>query len=615
MISSENRAENEEVREHILACLSPSPTSKHVLEEAADLSRVRHADFTVLYVKIPGVNRLSGEDTIRLRENMDLAERLGGRIVELEGTDVPYEIARYARVSGVTRIVIGQSPVYGRRLFSRTLTDRLLSYAPEADIYIIPDRNAQPINSHRIRSEIRFSLLDILKCTGVFVLCIILGEVFRRMQFSEANIIMVFILGTVVNSVITDYRVYGLISAMVGVILFNYLFTEPRFTLFVYETGYQSTFAIMFLVAFITGSLAERLRRNARESGDIAYRTQILLDTNVMLEKIRGEEEILGAALQQLEKLLERKIVFTRDIYNGTRREYEYTVIRSGSREIGSIGVDILGSDLTSQQRNLLQSVIGECSLALENDSNRKAREEAELQARSEKLRTSLLRTISHDLRTPLTSISGHAENLLANESGISPDQRAALYQDISDESRWLIDLVENLLSISRIENGRMQIQIGTEEVSAILEESSEHFCREAKDHVLKIEPPEDIILVRADARLIMQVLINLVNNAVKYTQKGSEIVIAARREGAKAVFTVSDNGPGIPEGEKEKIFDMFYSIRNTGGDTVRSTGLGLSLCRSIVEAHGGEITVRDNVPTGAVFEFTLEAVEVEIHE
>ena len=111
------------------------------------------------------------------------------------------------------------------------------------------------------------------------------------------------------------------------------------------------------------------------------------------------------------------------------------------------------------------------------------------------------------------------------------------------------------------------------------------------------------------------KVLINLVNNAVKYTQKGSEIVIAARREGAKAVFTVSDNGPGIPEGEKEKIFDMFYSIRNTGGDTVRSTGLGLSLCRSIVEAHGGEITVRDNVPTGAVFEFTLEAVEVEIHE
>ncbi|MGX8688527.1 MAG: sensor histidine kinase, partial [bacterium] len=510
---------------------------------------------------------------------------------------------------------IGQSPVYGRRLFSRTLTDRLLSYAPEADIYIIPDRNAQPRSSHRISSEIRFSLIDILKCTGVFVLCIILSEIFRRMQFSEANIIMVFILGTVVNSVITDYRIYGLISAMVGVILFNYLFTEPRFTLFVYETGYQSTFAIMFLVAFITGSLAERLRRNARESGDIAYRTQILLDTNVMLEKIRGEEEILGAALQQLEKLLERKIVFTRDIINGTRREYEYTVLRSGSREIGSIGVDILGSDLTSQQRNLLQSVIGECSLALENDSNRKAREEAELQARSEKLRTSLLRTISHDLRTPLTSISGHAENLLANESGISPDQRMALYQDISDEARWLIDLVENLLSISRIENGRMQIQLGTEEVSAILEESSLHFCRQVEEHEVKIEPSEDIILVRADARLIMQVLINLVNNAVKYTQKGSEIRIAARRASGKAVLSVSDNGPGIPDDEKEKIFDMFYSIRNTGGDTVRSTGLGLSLCRSIVEAHGGEITVRDNYPCGAVFEFTLPTVEVQINE
>ena len=601
--------------EHILACLSPSPTNKRVLEEAARLARSQEAEFTVLYVKTGNRNRLSGEDTLRLRENMDLAERLGGRVVELEGSDIPYEIARYARVSGTTRIVIGQSAVRGRHMFTRTLTDRLLSYAPEADIYIIPDRNAQPQNVKKIREEIRFSLLDILKCTGVFLLCTILSELFRRMHFSEANIIMVFILATVVNSIITDYRVYGLLSSLVGVFLFNYLFTEPRFTLFVYETGYQSTFVIMFLVAFITGNLAERLRRSAMESADIAYRTQILLDTNVMLEKIRGEEEILGAALLQLEKLLERKIVFTRDIINGPRKEYEYTVLKIGRREIGSVGVDILHQDLTSQERNLLQSVIGECTLALENDSNLKAREEAELQARSENLRANLLRSISHDLRTPLTSISGHAANLLSNEAVISPEQRRALYQDISDESIWLIDLVENLLSISRIENGRMQLQIQTEELSSILEEAAGRLMKQAKDHELILEPSEEIILVRADGRLIMQVVNNLVGNALRYTPKGSRIRISASQKEGMALVCVADDGPGIPDREKEKIFDMFYSISNTGGDTVRSTGLGLSLCRSIVQAHGGAIWVRDNDPAGAVFEFTIPTEEIEIHE
>ena len=604
-----------ENREHILACLSPSPTNKHVLEEAARLSSSQDAEFTVLYVKAGNRSRLSGEDTLRLRENMDLAERLGGRIVELEGTDIPYEIARYARVSGVTRIVIGQSAVHSRHLFTRTLTDRLLSYAPEADIYIIPDRNAQPQNVRRIREEIRFSLKDILKCMGVFVLCTILSELFRRMHFSEANIIMVFILATVVNSIITDYRVYGLLSSLVGVFLFNYLFTEPRFTFFVYETGYQSTFVIMFLVAFITGNLAERLRRSARESADIAYRTQILLDTNVMLEKIRGEEEILGAALLQLEKLLERKIVFTREILTGPRKEYDYTVLKIGSREIGSIGVDILHSDLTSRERNLLQSVIGECTLALENDSNLKAREEAELSARSENLRANLLRSISHDLRTPLTSISGHAANLLANETGIFPDQRKALYQDIYDESIWLIDLVENLLSISRIENGRMQLQIQMEELSSILEEAAGRLLRQTRDHELVLEPLDEIILVRADARLIMQVINNLVGNAVKYTPRGSLIRISAGVRDHMALVRVEDNGPGIPDSEKEKIFDMFYSISNTGGDTIRSTGLGLSLCRSIVQAHGGEIWVRDNEPSGSVFEFSIPVEEIEIHE
>ena len=603
--------------DHILACISASPTSGHVLEEAAVVAHMLNARFTAVHVQSDAGRPLSAKENATLQENIEKAKKAGARVVSLNGQDIAYEIAHYARLSGVTRIVIGQSAFSGGRLFSKSLTDKLLEYAPGIDIYIIPDRKAMPRLDQGSRQKPVFYLRDLISCILVFLLSTAICELFRKMHFSEANIIMVYILATVVNSVITEHRIYGLVSSLLGIFLFNYLFTEPRFTLFVYETGYQSTFLIMFLVAFITGSLAENLRAKARESAEVAYRTQILLDTNVMLEKVRGEEEILSASLRQMEKLLERKIVFTREIREGTddKDGFEYFTLKVRDEAIGSVGVDGTQDPLHYYERSLLQSVMGECSLALENDRNRKAREEAELKAQAETLRANLLRTISHDLRTPLTAISGHASNLLTEESRIDAGTRQEMYKDIYDESLWLIDLVENLLSISRIVDGRMQLQMETEDLRDIVEESISHIRIKSGEHLLRTAFGEEIILIKGDARLLMQVVINLVNNAVRYTRPGSEILVTCRREGSVAKVCVSDNGPGIPDAEKEKIFEMFYSLSNTGGDSVRSTGLGLALCRSIIDAHGGEIHAEDNIPCGSRFVFTLPALEVNMHE
>ncbi len=217
------------------------------------------------------------------------------------------------------------------------------------------------------------------------------------------------------------------------------------------------------------------------------------------------------------------------------------------------------------------------------------ARESAQaaMQIEKEQLRADLLRSISHDLRTPLTSISGNASNLLSNENEFSQETRMQIYGDIYDDSMWLIKLVENLLSVTRIEDGRK----------------------------IEVSSDEEFILGKMDARLIVQVVINLVDNAVKYTPEGAQIRIHTGKKDGMVVVSVSDTGPGIPDEQKSKVFDMFYTGTNRAADGRRSLGLGLGLCRSIIRAHGGEIWVSDNKPQGAVFTFTLPAEEVTLHE
>ena len=254
-------------------------------------------------------------------------------------------------------------------------------------------------------------------------------------------------------------------------------------------------------------------------------------------------------------------------------------------------------------------------SLTTRLKDNVREKEEAAALARSEQLRANLLRAISHDLRTPLTSIAGSAGNLLANYEKMDEADRVRTFTDIYDDSRWLINLVENLLAITRIEGGQVRLTQSVELMDEVVSEALRHIDRHSSEHTIQSGTSDDLILAKIDAKLIVQVLINLVDNAIKYTPAGSVIEVHTEKQGQWVVVTVSDNGPGIPDGQKPRVFEMFYSGANRAADSRRSLGLGLALCRSIVTAHGGTISVSDNRPHGTVFTFTLPAGEVELHE
>ena len=647
--------------EHILACLSSAPSNAKIIRTAARMARAFNSQFTALFIETPDFSVASPENKQRLRENQQLAEDLGANIETVYGEDVPYQIAEFARLSGVTKIVLGRSAVTRKHLLGKpTLTEQLLSYVPEIDIHIIPDKSADATYHPRKarRSSDKNIWRNVLKSAGILAGATLLSLLFYHLGFTNANIIMVYILGVLLTAIATPHQVYSLVSSIASVIIFNYLFTIPRFTLTAYETGYPITFVVMFLTAYITGTFASRYKEQAGQSAKIAYRTKILFDTDQLLSKANGKEEIMNAAVEQIGKLLGRNIILFEAVngqlskpmfyWTNSQQErsfdidkelktaqwvlknnhsagattdtlsearYLYLALRVNDRVYGVVGIEAENNALDASEHGILLSILGECALALENEKNAREKEAAAILAQSEQLRANLLRTISHDLRTPLTTISGNASNLLSNGDSFDETTKHRLYEDIYEDSMWLINLVENLLSATRIEEGRMTLRTSTELLSDIVEEAVQHVRRKTDSHPLSISCQDDLLLVRADAKLIIQVIVNLVDNAVKYTKPGSSITVTTKKNGTMAEVQVSDTGDGIADDEKEKIFDKFYCGDHKIADNRRSLGLGLYLCKSIVEAHGGTIRVTDNLPQGSVFCFTLPLEEVTLHE
>ncbi|MEG2394118.1 MAG: ATP-binding protein, partial [Ruthenibacterium sp.] len=292
-----------------------------------------------------------------------------------------------------------------------------------------------------------------------------------------------------------------------------------------------------------------------------------------------------------------------------------YMAVRNRDKVFAVAAIAMESERLEAFEKNLLVALLGEFALALEMEELDADKKQVESKAQQEQLRANLLRAISHDLRTPLTSISGNAGVLLGNSEVLSRDQKQRLYSDIYDDSIWLINLVENLLAVTRIENGAMGLRLEPEMWSEVLDEAMRHVDRKGKEHVISVSVQDDLLMSRMDSRLMIQVILNLVGNAIQYTPHGSHIAVCAARRGENAEITVSDDGPGIADDAKEKLFTMFYTAGNTRGDGRRGLGLGLSLCKSIVEAHGGVIGVADNAPRGTVFYVRLKAEEVAIHE
>ena len=465
-------------------------------------------------------------------------------------------------------------------------------------------------------------------------------------------------MGVLLISLFTRGYACGIVSSLMSVILFNFFFTEPRLTLHAYDSRYAVTFGIMMAVSIMTGTLASKLKLHAKMSAQNAFRTKVLLDTNQLLQKAKSDEDIINITATQLMKLLNRSVVvytvkeeklskgllfpvepevnsgelFSDLEYNAARWVYQnrhrggattdaytnakclYLAIRIYDKVYGVIGIHV-EKKLDSFENGMLLSIIGECALAMDNNRNAKEKEMAAVLAKNEQLRANLLRAISHDLRTPLTAISGNAENVLMNYETLDAGMREQIFKEIFDDSQWLIGIVENLLSVTRIEEGRMNFNMSIQLMDEVISEALAHIRQKRNRHDIKVYCEDELLLAKMDAKLIVQVIINLVDNAIKYTPYGTSIRIVAKKESKAVAVSVIDNGPGIPKEIKPRVFDMFYIGENKVADSRRSLGLGLALCKSIINAHDGEITLTDNQPQGCNFTFMLPLEEVRIDE
>ena len=655
---------NRTAKDHILVCLSSSPSNERIVRIAGRMAQAFCGSFTALYVQTPGDAAMNTEDTSRLQANMHLAKQLGAEIVTTHGEDVPTQIAEYARLSGVTKIVIGQSGIQCRHFFSKPiLTERLIALITVADIHIIPD--AEDYRNSRRKPSIPIypafpATRDLLLTVGILAAATIVGWVFLQLGFANANIIMVYLLGVLLTSAFTSGYTCGVLSAFLSVILFNYFLTEPRLSLAAYGSKYPITFVVMFTAALLTSTLAAKLKAHAQLSARDAYRAKLLFDMNRQLQKAETPAEVYQMTATQIQKLMQRDvlicpaqgdtlldgIVYPVDgssphsisedeqepdvihwVWQNRRRagattetfpkaKRLYFAICTWQQVYGVIG--ILMEKQTQPDAftsSILFSILGECALTLESLRNADEKEKAAVLAKNEQLRANLLRSISHDLRTPLTSISGNADTLLHCYDVLDDQTRKQIFSDIYDDAQWLIGLVENLLSITKIANGNVKLHLSDQVVDDIISEALRHIDRRSAEHHITMNCGEIPLLVRVDAGLIMQVLINLVNNAVKYTPAGSTIQITAIQRGNVAEICVSDNGTGIPDELKERVFEMFFTGSNPIGDSRRSLGLGLSLCQVIVHAHHGKMTLKDNLPHGCIFSFTVALSEVNLNE
>lgn len=646
--------------EHVLTCLSSSPSNAKVIRTAARMAEAFHSSFTALYVETSQTANLSEEDLKRLRENIKLAEQLGAQTATVYGDEPAAQIADYARLSGVTKIVLGRRnrPYFFFR--GKTLADELSERASEIAIYIIPDQPLYFDKRRRISfpNMTHFNFWDLLKTFGWVSVATIIGLIFDHIGLREANIIMVYIVGVLLCSLTTEGYINSAISSLISVSAFNYFFTDPRYS-FRTDPEYPITFVIMIIVSIFASALTMRVKKQSEKSAERAYYTELLMTNSQKLQQGSSEEEILKICAGQLHALLNRPILYALS-YPGQALKFEvvpeeeqegalaelsdeemgvalwvrknnqhaghttttlseanyyYLAVRGGQRALAVVAIPSrYFPTMDDFEKNMLIALINECGVIMERRRLRQEKQQIEMQTRQERLRSNLLRAISHDLRTPLTGICGNAGVLLESRLHLSEQKKQELYRSIYDDAMWLINLTENLLSITRIENGSMSLSLQAQLMDDVFREALKHVDRQVSDHTVRIDLKDDLIMARMDVRLIVQVIVNMVNNAIKYTPAGSEIVLSAEKKDGQVECRISDNGPGISEQDRAHLFDMFYTVIRENKGERRGLGLGLSLCRSIIQAHGGMIRVENNVPHGTSFIFTLPVEEVKMN-
>jgi len=633
-----------QARERLLICVGPGPGGEKLVRSAKRLAASLDADWIVVYVETPQLQRLAPLKRNRVLKVLKLAQDLGAESSVLAGTDLVPTLESYANSRNVSKLVVGKS-LRSRlsQVWRPALVDELSRRATSLDVYVVAqdfsdvepteralwresglfDDNDQP------QQKRRGYLTTLVVCALTTLVAALLAP-----HLELSNIIMLYLLAVVMLAVRFG-RGPGVLASFIAVGVFDFFFVPPRMSFSVTDTQYLFTFVVMLTVALTISQLAARMSFSVRIATYRERRTRALYDLGRELAGALTASQIIEIGTRQINALFNAHTLLLTP--NSQEQLQPAAAVGQADmavaqwvfehQEPAGLGTDTLPSNsalyiplkapmrtrgvlaLTPQaahqvfipeQQRLLETCAAQIALALERVHYVEVAQDAIVAMESERLRNSVLSAISHDLRTPLTTMVGLA-TLLNQELG--REQQLDVARSIHDEALRMNSLVTNLLDMARLQSGvrlNRQWQLLEEVVGSALraaKTSLEH-------HQIQIDLPADLPLVEYDDVLIERVLVNLLQNAGKYTPAGSQVTLSARVEDDVVAVTVSDNGPGLSGDIEHKLFDKF--TRGTFESPTPGVGLGLAICRSIVEAHGGQISARNLEPHGACFTFTL---------
>jgi two-component system sensor histidine kinase KdpD len=640
----------------MLVCFGSSPSSAKCIRWTARAAEAFHASWVALYVENTESEHLTPEQQKTIRANIDLAEKLGAEIVNLTGHDIAVVISEYAKLSGITNIVIGKSRNKKtlKNLFDIDFEDKLISLLPSIEIHIIPGTAAKRNYKKpykKVRNKVfHFSLVDCVKSFSILVFATLLSFGLRRFDIMNQNIIMVYIFSVLLISRVTEGYVYGIISSVISVLTFNFFFTEPYFTLDAIQSSYSLTFIVMLLVALITSTLTVRIKSEARLAVKREHRTEVLYEINKKLLATRDLDKIVSLMNDYVVRLFERSIVFftvdpeqggngivmqaVNDINASVLNSPDekavahwvflnqkragagtdtlmgaaafYMPIVSQGRVLAVWGISCAKEELDHNARLFLRMIASQVAMALERQRLSDEQRNIMVESEKEKMRSTLLRAISHDLRTPLAGILGASSVIRENKKGLDEATRDGLIANIQEESQWLIRMVENLLSVTRINENASNLVMSPEAAEEVVGEAVSRIKLRFPRREIIVHVPDEFLEVPMDGTLIVQVIINLLENAIKYSPDNSSVEINLEKEGKCAKFEVLDRGKGISNEDFPYLFTSNKPSDNKITDASRGMGIGLSICKTIINAHRGKLEVENRNGGGAIFCFTL---------
>jgi two-component system sensor histidine kinase KdpD len=637
-------------QEKVLVCVSASPQSAKLIRAARRMASALHAEWFAVHVQTPA--RLPAAGLEQLNANLRLAEQLGAATVSLMGENAAEEIVDYARDRNVTKIVAGKTdvPRWQSLLFGSFL-DSLLRLSGDIDVYVIrgqgdspPSPRASTVKSADWRPR------DGHPYGWTTLIVAVAGLLAAGMEWwglADANIAMVLLLGVVVAAARFG-RGPGIYASLVSVLVFDFCFVPPQWTLAVSDVQYVITFGVMLGVALAISALTARIQGQVVSARQQHRRAETLYRLSKQLAAVSGSEFLSNLAAAQIAELFPGEVlVYLLDEQDRLQLRVgqnssigkqpnslgvaQWTLANEQTAgwgtstlpQAGGLFIPLLGTQSTlgvlavrsqdrellsaPEQRQLLEACAGQLAVALERDQLALESSQIELRAQTERLRSSLLSSVSHDLRTPLASIAGASSALLAVQS--AGTQQQELLQSIYDESHRLSRLVDNLLEMTKIEADGLHLHKQWEVVEEIVGAALHRLDSTLVGREIRTQLPANLPMIEMDGLLIEQVLVNLLDNAIKYTPVNSPIEVNVAYHGEHLTIAVRDHGAGIPAGEEQRIFEKFYrgGVPQTR-TAVRGSGLGLAICKAIVETHGGQIRAQNVPDGGASFEFSLPA-------